>query len=235
MLCSFYKSTIGKKIIVALTGLFLVCFVVGHMVGNLKFFGSVDPLTGQHKLDHYAHFLRTIGADLIGNYTFLWIFRVLMILAMGVHVVTVILLARQNQIARSGSYLNPDYKSSTFASRYMLVGGLILLAFAVFHILHLTTGTLHFQGFVEGYVFNNVISGFSVWYVTLFYVVAMACLGCHLYHGAWSMFQTLGIDNPRWNCALRLFAKVLAIVVFLGFSCVPVLAASGLYSLIPGK
>lgn len=235
MLSSFYKSTIGKKIVVALTGLFLIGFVVGHMAGNFKFFGSVDPSTGQHSLDHYAHLLRTIGADFIGSYTFLWIFRVLLLIALTLHVVTVILLSRQNKLARAGSYVSPKYTSSTFASRYMLLGGLVILAFVIFHILHFTTGDLHFQGFVEGQVYNNVVSGFSIWYVALFYVVAMACLGSHLYHGAWSVFQTLGVDNPKWNGNLRLAAKVLAMLIFVGFCSVPVLAFSGMYPLILGK
>ena len=235
MFCSFYKSTIGKKIIVALTGLFLIGFVVGHMAGNLKFFASPDPVSGQPKLDHYGHLLRTLGADFIGNYTFLWVFRILLILALLAHVVTVILLCRQNKIAKSTDYANPTYKSSTLASRYMLYGGLTLLAFIIFHILHFTTGDLHFQGFVFGNVFNNVISGFSVWYVTAFYVIAMSCLGLHLYHGAWSMFQTLGVDNPNWNTWLRLFAKILAIVVFIGFVSVPLCAFFGNYSYVPPR
>lgn len=235
MLLKIYQSALGKKIVVALTGLFLIGFVVGHMAGNLKFFGSPDVATGQHPLDHYAHLLRTIGADFIGNYTFIWIFRILLLVALFAHVITVILLSKQNRMARGPAYSDPKYSSSTLASRYMFFGGLVILAFVIYHILHFTTGTLHFQGFVEGHVFNNVVSGFSLWYVTAFYVVAMICLGFHLYHGAWSMFQTLGVDNPHWNAKLRLLARLLAVIVFIGFVSVPLFAFFGNYPLIPTK
>ncbi len=225
MVSKFYSTALGKKVVVALTGLFLVFFVIGHMAGNLKFFGSVDPATGQHTLDHYAHLLRAIGADFIGNYTFLWAFRIALIVALVLHVVTVILLSRQNAAAKGTGYLKPDYRSSTLASRYMMFGGLILLTFVVFHILHFTTGDLHFQGFVSGQVYNNVIKGFSVNYIVAVYVVAMIALACHLYHGIWSAFQTLGIDNPKWNFYIRLAAKVLAFILFIGFISVPLCAA----------
>jgi succinate dehydrogenase / fumarate reductase cytochrome b subunit len=225
MLLKFYRTALGKKIIVALSGLFLVFFIIGHMLGNLKFFGSVDPNTGQHALDHYAHLLRMIAADFLGQNTFIWLFRGALLVALFLHVTTVILLSRQNRLARSEAYLNPKYSSSTLASRYMMFGGLITLAFIIFHILHFTTGDLHFQGFVYGQVFNNVVSGFSVNYVVAIYIVSVLAVAFHIYHGAWSAFQTLGIDNPSWNYFFRVAAKVLAVVIFVGFASVPLMAA----------
>lgn len=233
MFVNFYKSAVGKKVVVALTGLFLIFFVVGHMAGNLKFFGSVNLETGQHTLDHYGHMLRAVGSDFIGNYTFLWIFRILLILSVILHVVTVILLSRQNRLARNAEYDNQKYRSATLASRTMLAGGLLLLCFIIFHILHFTTGDLHFRGYVFGDVFNNVVSAFADWYMVAIYVFAMLWLCLHIYHGAWSAFQTLGIDNPTTNVLLRNGARLLAILLFLGFSIVPLAAHFGGYSLLP--
>jgi succinate dehydrogenase / fumarate reductase cytochrome b subunit len=104
----------------------------------------------------------------------------------------------------------------------MLYGGLFLLLFVVFHILHFTTGQLHFSGFVEGQVYANVASAFRNAGTAAFYVVAMGLLAAHLYHGTWSMFQTLGVDTPRWNTGIRTAAKVVAVALFVGFSSVPV-------------
>jgi succinate dehydrogenase / fumarate reductase cytochrome b subunit len=109
----------------------------------------------------------------------------------------------------------------------MLYGGLFLLLFVTFHILHFTTGTLHFS-FVEGEVYANVWSAFQNVLTAGFYVVAMALLALHLYHGTWSMFQTLGVDTPRWNKGIRTLAKVIAVALFVGFSAVPVSIAMGL-------
>jgi succinate dehydrogenase / fumarate reductase cytochrome b subunit len=110
----------------------------------------------------------------------------------------------------------------------MLYGGLFLLVFVIFHILHFTTGTVHFSGFVEGEVYANVWSAFQSVVTAGFYVVSMALLALHLYHGTWSMFQTLGVDTPRWNGAIRNGAKVVAFAMFVGFSSVPVSIALGL-------
>lgn len=221
--------------VVALSGLILVGFVIGHMLGNLKFFGGLDPVTGQHTLDHYGHMLRVFASDFVGDYTFLWIVRIVLLAALFLHVLTVILLTRQNRKARAGSYSEIDYQSATFSSRSMLIGGLFLLAFVVLHILHFTTGDIHFQGFTYGEVFNNVVKAFSLWYVVVAYIFAMVWLALHLYHGAWSMFQTLGLDSPGWNNGLRTGAKVLAVILFLGFCSVPIAVYFGSYPLIYGK
>lgn len=221
----FISTTVGKKIIMAATGLVLLLFVAGHMAGNLKMFAGIDAASGKYKLDLYAELLRSIGADFIGHETFLWGVRAVLLLCLVLHVSAALQLAALNARAKP---INPQrqwYGASNPASRTMLYGGLFLLCFIVFHILHFTTGHLHFRGFVHGAVYHNVFQGFQSAAVAAFYVLAMACLALHLYHGTWSLFQTLGIDSPAWNGGLRTIAKVLAVLLFVGFSAVPVAAS----------
>jgi len=227
LLRSFYGSTIGKKISMATSGLVLVGFVLGHMAGNLKLFAGIDPATGDYKIDDYGRFLRAIGAEMLGHSGVLWLVRVVLLACLIVHAVSGIQLARLNRQAKPVGYKNPKYRSANAASRTMLYGGLFLLVFVVFHILHFTTGHTHFSGFVEGQVYANVFSAFRNVFTAGFYVVAMGLLAAHLYHGTWSMFQTLGVDTPRWNQGIRTAAKVIACVLFLGFSSVPVAVMVG--------
>lgn len=227
LLCDFYKSTLGKKIIMAITGAALVLFVIGHMAGNLKMFAGIDPETGRYKMDLYAEFLRSIGAAFMGHETFLWIARVGLLGCVFFHVLMAIQLSALKKKARPIGYIAQDYRSSTLASRYMGIGGTIILFFIVFHILHFTTGDLHTNGFVHGLVYSNVWLGFQIPWVTAFYVIAMAALCSHLFHGAWSMFQTLGIDSPRLNPILRNGAKAIAIIVFVGMTSIPLASSFG--------
>lgn len=217
----FYSTTIGKKVVAALTGLILVGFVAGHMLGNLKAFMGADA-AGVYKLDHYAHFLREMGESLFGYSTLLWIVRIGLLAAVVIHVVTVVQLSRLNSASRNSAYRSYKSNSATAASRTMFYGGLLLLAFIVFHILHLTLGTVHFDGFIEGRVYHNVVAAFQHWYLVAFYVLAMAALGAHLYHGIWSLFQTLGIANPENNPWIRRLAVCGALIVAIGFITVPI-------------
>jgi succinate dehydrogenase / fumarate reductase cytochrome b subunit len=224
---SFYRSTIGKKVAMALSGAVLVLFVVGHMAGNLKIFAGIDSATGDYKIDDYGRFLRSMGAELLGHSGVLWIVRVVLLVCLVIHAVSGIQLARLNRAAKPLGYKNPDYRSANAASRTMLYGGLFLLCFVVFHILHFTTGQVHFSGFVEGEVYANVWNSFRNAGPAMFYVVAMGLLALHLYHGTWSMFQTLGVDTPQWNSGIRTLAKVVAVTMFIGFSAVPLSIAFG--------
>lgn len=220
ILFTFYSSTIGKKIVVALTGLVLVGFVLGHMIGNLKtFMGKGED--GRWALDHYAEFLRSMGSDLFGPENLLWIVRIGLLLALVLHVLTVIQLTLRNKQAKPQGYVNPRYSASSYAARSMAVGGLLLLAFIIFHILHFTTGDLHFD-FRHGEVYRNVYLAFEQGGFVGIYVLAMLALGLHLFHGTWSVFQTLGFDNPDRNKTLRGIASALAIIVPLGFLAVPI-------------
>jgi succinate dehydrogenase / fumarate reductase cytochrome b subunit len=225
---SFYSSTIGKKVAMAASGIVLVGFVLGHMAGNLKLFAGIDPATGDYKIDDYGRFLRAMGAEVLGHETALWLVRAILLACLVIHAVSGISLARLNRSAKPVGYAKSSYASANAASLTMLYGGLFLLVFVIFHILHFTTGTVHFSGFVEGEVYANVWSAFQSVVTAGFYVVSMALLALHLYHGTWSMFQTLGVDTPRWNGAIRNGAKVVAFAMFVGFSSVPVSIALGL-------
>jgi succinate dehydrogenase / fumarate reductase, cytochrome b subunit len=216
----FYSSTVGKKVVVALTGLFLVFFVVGHMAGNLKAFAGYAP-DGIHKLDHYAEFLRSIGEQVLGKAGFLWGFRVALLVALILHVVTVIQLQIRNRAARGTKYAVQKMECASWSARLMFWGGLLLLVFVIFHLLHLTVGTLHFQGFEHGKVYHNVWSTFQVGGIVLFYLLALVALGLHLAHGVWSVCQTLGLNSPGKNSFIRISATVLALVMVVGFASVP--------------
>lgn len=206
----------------ALSGLVLVGFVIGHMLGNLKIFLPVDVESGAYPLDLYATHLREMGKDLLGEEVFLWIVRFVLLVAVILHAASGIALARLNRLAKPLIAQNVRYDSANAASRSMVFGGLFLIAFIVYHILHFTTGTVHFNGFEEGRVYANVVFGFQNKMVAGFYIVAMSFLALHLYHGTWSMFQTLGVTRPSWNEQLRKAAKILAIGLFLGFCALPV-------------
>lgn len=225
---TFYASTIGKKMAMAVSGIVLVLFVVGHMAGNLKIFAGVDSSTGDYKIDDYGRFLRSMGSEMLGHSGVLWIVRIVLLGCLVLHAVSGIQLARLNRASKPEGYKVKHYRSANAASLTMLYGGLFLLLFVTFHILHFTTGHVHFSGFVEGEVYANVWNSFRSVLPVGFYVVSMALLALHLYHGTWSMFQTLGVDTPRWNKGIRTVAKVVAIALFVGFSAVPVSIVAGL-------
>lgn len=212
---TFWNSTIGKKIVMAVTGLIGVGFVIGHMLGNLQMFQSAEAMNA------YAHFLKSLGG-------LLWLARGILLLAVILHVVAAYQLTRLREKARPVGYKGgPQKQVSTLASRTIRWGGVLLLVFIVFHILHFTTRDIFPEYTVED-VYGNVVHGFSVWWVTLFYVVAMLALGLHLYHGAWSSLRTLGVSKQSPNPLRRKLPLLLAIVVWLGFTAVPVAVFAGL-------
>lgn len=227
LVCEFYATTVGKKVAMAVSGLVLVLFVLGHMAGNLKIFAGIDPTSGDYKIDDYGVFLRSMGAEMLGHEGVLWIVRVVLLACVVIHALSGIQLARLNRRAKQQKYEVRSYRSANAASLTMMYGGLFLIVFITYHILHFTTGSVHFDGFVEGQIYSNVYSAFRHYGIAGFYVVAMGLLAAHLYHGTWSMFQTLGVDTPRWNKGIRTAAKVVSIAIFLGFSSVPVGIAVG--------
>lgn len=222
----FYDTTIGKKVVVALTGLVLLSFVVGHVAGNLKAFGGYGA-DGEHKLDHYAEFLRSFGADVLGHSGFLWMARVGLLVCLVLHVLTIIQLRLRNAKANPDRYQGENYRAASLASRTMFWGGMLLFVFIIYHILHFTTGTLH-GSFHHGAVYANIHYAFQNPIVTGFYVVAMCALGLHLYHGGWSLFQTLGLDNPDWNPMIRLAVQAGSVAIVLGFISVPIAIFTGI-------
>jgi succinate dehydrogenase / fumarate reductase, cytochrome b subunit len=220
---ALWGTMVGKKVVMAVTGVVLVGFVIAHMVGNLKIF------LGKEAIDSYALFLRTMGEPLVPYETLLWTARLILLVSVVLHIVAAVQLTLMNWAARPRGYETKRSIATTYAALTMRWSGVILALFVVYHLLHLTVGAVGFQpdGFHHLEVYENVVAAFSVWYVSLFYIVAMAALCLHLDHGAWSMFQTLGLNNGGMSPALRVLSRVVAIVVFAGFISVPVAVLAG--------
>jgi succinate dehydrogenase / fumarate reductase, cytochrome b subunit len=218
-----WGTMVGKKVVMAVTGLVLIGFVVGHMLGNLKIF------LGAEAIDNYAVFLRTIGEPLMPYSMLLWVVRIVLLACVALHITAAVQLTRMNWAARPQGYDTKKSIATTYAARTMRWSGVILVLYIVYHLLHFTAGAVGFQPgeFVHLSVYHNVVAGFSVWYVSLFYIVAMACLCLHLDHGIWSMLQTLGWNNARTTSALQTLSRGVALVVFVGFIAVPVAVLAG--------
>ncbi|MCH2134388.1 MAG: succinate dehydrogenase cytochrome b subunit [Phycisphaerales bacterium] len=221
-LLKFYQSSIGKKIVAAVTGAILFLFLVAHMLGNLKIY------SGAEKIDAYSLHLRTFMEGFFGFGGFLWIARVVLLVAVVLHITSVVLLIRQNRQARPIRYRRKRRFATSIAALSMILTGPWILVYIVLHILQFTTGTLQPTPFKEtpqgiGAVYFNLWNAFQVWWIAALYVVSMAFICLHLYHGLWSMFQSVGWNNPDRNRNVRLFATISSIALFLGFSSVPVL------------
>ncbi len=220
-LVEFYGSAIAKKWIMALTGIMLLGFVLFHMVGNLKIY------LGQEDIDHYAEWLRDIGEPALPRTVFLWILRGGLITAFALHIHAAYSLTRMNHRARPVKYQSPrDYAAANFASRTMRWTGVIVGLYVIFHLLDLTFGTVN-PDFVRGSVYHNMVESLSRWPVAIAYIVANIALGIHIFHGAWAMFQSLGLTNPRFNAWRRSFATGFAVLVTLGNISFPILILAG--------
>jgi len=210
---TLWRTTIGKKIAMAVTGLILVGFLVSHMASNVLVL--VDPL----KLDHYGEWLRGFGP-------LLWIARGGLLLAVGIHIAAAWQLTAAAKAARGGSYAKHEKQVTTYSSRTMRWGGVLIAVFIVYHLLHYTTGTVH-PDFRTGEIGRNLIVGMESTPVAVFYLVTMIFLGAHFWHGVWSVFQTLGINHPLWNKVRRGVAVTLAVLVAGGFAIIPIAALFG--------
>jgi succinate dehydrogenase / fumarate reductase cytochrome b subunit len=221
---TLWSTSIGKKAVMAITGLILVLFVIGHMAGNLKVY------QGEEKFNAYAAWLREVGSPAFGHEQILWMARLVLLAAVALHITAAAQLTRASHAARPVPYRRRAYLEAGYAARTMRWGGVILALFVVYHLLHLTFGVVgHGPGqFQPLSVYRNVVNGFRVWYVSAFYVVAMVALGLHLYHGLWSMFQTLGVDDIRASGLYRGVAGVVALAVLVGNISVPVAVLAGL-------
>jgi succinate dehydrogenase / fumarate reductase cytochrome b subunit len=214
------RSSLGSKYVMALTGLALIGFVVVHMAGNLLIYFGRDALNA------YAEALRHRPA-------LLWAARLGLLVVFVVHVVLGIRLTRQNSAARPIAYAYEDTLQASWASRHMLLTGLVLLAFVVYHLAHFTFRVVGPQGppteSWEGHdVFQMVVLGFQNPWITLSYLVAMAFLGLHLWHGGSSWFQSLGLEHPRWNALIRGIGPGLAILVVAGNCSIPLAVLLGI-------
>ena len=212
----FIRSSIGRKVVMAVTGVILVGFVIAHLLGNLQVY------LGPEAMNNYAVWLRQF---LHG--TGLWIARAILLVAVILHIWSAASLTLSSRRARPVAYRERKWREATYASRTMRWGGVIILLFVIYHILHMTTGTVH-QSFIEGDVYHNFVAGFRVVPVSLFYIFAMLALGLHLKHGVWSMFQTLGVSHPRYIRAAHVLAWVVAIVVVVGNISFPLAVLAGI-------
>jgi succinate dehydrogenase / fumarate reductase, cytochrome b subunit len=211
---TFYSTSIGKKVVMAITGLILFGFVIGHMLGNLQVF------MGANQMNAYAAMLKA-------NATLLWGVRIVLLVAVILHIVAAVQLTRMSQRSRPEGYHYKDVIQADYAARTMRWSGPIIAVFVIYHLLHFTTGSVHPRFDVHD-VYRNVISGFRVWPVSLFYIIAMVALAFHLWHGVWSMFQTLGLINPKSDKIIHRLAAIATLALVIGFISIPMAVLAGL-------
>lgn len=224
---TLYRPSVGKKVVMAVSGLLLYGFVYLHMLGNLKAFQPRTEPEAYFPLDVYGTTLRELGYPLVPEYGLLWIARIVLLVAVGFHVFAAFQLWSQSREARRVGYRKEQSQVFSYASRTMRWGGIIILLFVVYHILHFTTGTVHPE-FEYGAVQANLVIGLRSWPVAGFYILAVGALSLHVYHGFWSLFTTLGVENPRVERMRRPLALVLALALFIGYVAVPVGVLAGL-------
>lgn len=212
----FWQSTNGQKAIMALSGAILFLFVLFHMIGNLQVF------EGREQLNFYGFALRRFPEAL-------WGARAVLLAAVALHIWSSIKLAVRKNSARPTGYAKRQNVNSSYASRTMYWSGPILLVFIVYHLLHLTAGYIHpGYRFIEGDVYHNLVAGFQVWYISAWYIFSMVLLGLHIRHGAWSMFQSLGMNHPRHTPILKKAAAGFAILIVIGYISIPLSVLTGL-------
>jgi succinate dehydrogenase / fumarate reductase cytochrome b subunit len=221
-----FNSSLGKKYIMSLTGLGLFIFVIGHMIGNLQIF------IGQEAINRYGAFLQGLGE-------LLWCARIGLIVLVLLHIWSAVKLSAENKAARPTAYGNYNPVGSSYASRTMLMSGLIILAFIIYHLLHYTFVVQAINGtgrnFAELHdpqgrhdIYTMMILGFRQPIVSIFYIIGIALLCLHLSHGVQAMFQSLGLKNRSWQPLIDGFAKFIAIVLLLGYCIIPIAVLTGL-------
>ena len=211
----FWRTTVGKKTVMAVTGVVMILFLVAHLAGNLLLF------RGPVQLDAYSAFLKHEAIAL-------WTVRLILLAAVVLHVIAAYQLAREDRAARLKSYVRLEPQAATLASRTMRVGGIVIAVFVIFHLLHLTTGTIRPAPFDAAHVYANVIGGFRIWWVSAIYLIALAAIGLHLYHGARSWARTLGLSRPSTAPLHRPVAIVIALLIWAGFTSIPLAILFGL-------
>lgn len=206
---TFLASTVGRKVIMAVTGFILFAFVCVHMIGNLQIY-LPQAADGHWAINAYAHFLKTFVHG-----WFIWVFRAVIATCVVLHVWAAITLVLENWRARPQGYRKNLWRRSDFATRQIFWGGLAILFFLAYHLLHLTLGSV-LPGFDAEDVRRNFIAGFTIVPASIAYIIAMVVLGLHLYHGIWSMLQTLGMSHPRYDPLRKAFATIFAILIAAG-------------------
>jgi succinate dehydrogenase / fumarate reductase cytochrome b subunit len=211
---ALWRTSVGKKAVMAVTGIFMVAYLLTHVLANLLVF------QGPEQINTYSRFLHGTGGAL-------WAARLVLFAAVVLHILAAVQLTARRQAARPVGYAGGrDAQVSTFASRSIRWGGGLILVFLVYHILHFTLGTVH-PSFVEGDPYHNVAAGFARPTVVVFYELAMAAVGLHLYHGIWSSGRSLGLSGPSPRPLRRQLALVLSVLVWAGFAVIPVAVYAG--------
>lgn len=215
---TLFDTTIGKKAVMAVTGLVLFGFLIGHMLGNLQVF------VGPEALNAYAEKLQSLGP-------LLWGVRLTLACALALHVWMVVDLYARSLAARPVAYRVSRSVATTYASNAMWLSGVVILLFVLYHLAHFTFPGIamgDYEHDVHGQVYLNVVNGFGVRWVSALYIVAQLFLWAHLFHGAWSLLQTLGLNHPRYNGRARTFAKFIATIIVLGNISIPVAVMAGI-------
>jgi succinate dehydrogenase / fumarate reductase, cytochrome b subunit len=213
----FYRSAVGKKWVMGVTGILLMGFVLVHLIGNLKLYIS------REEMNLYGEALRDLGGHLVPRTSILWLFRLGLIAAFVLHIHAAVALTVMNRKARPVAYASRrDYVVANYASRTMRWSGVIVALYLLFHLADLAWGNAN-PDFVRGDPYNNLVYSLQRPAVAALYVVANLALGVHLLHGAWSLFQSLGLNNPKYNHLRARFAQAFTAVVVLGNLSFPVL------------
>ncbi len=216
------RSSIAKKALMAVTGAVWIGYLVLHMWGNLHIF------QGAAEFNHYAEFLREVGEPVFSYAQVLWIIRIVIVFSLVAHMWSAWDLYQQARHARSSNYAVKRVVQANYASRFMRIGGVVIILFVIFHLAHYTWGWV--TQFDRADPYRNVVIGFSNPIIVLFYLLALASLGLHLFHGVWSMFQTLGFNSRRFDGFFRGLAVFVALVIPLGFATVPLAVMFGFLS-----
>lgn len=228
-LLDFYSTALGKKYVMAVTGLIGIGFVISHMIGNLKLYiGTVEENGVEvYDADVYGEFLRELLVPILPHGVFLWILRLVLIVAVLLHIHAAYSLTVLNRKARSVKYQSDrDYQVADFASRSMRWTGIIVLFFIIAHLMDLTWGVTN-PGFERGEVYRNVDASLSRVPVAIMYIIANIALGIHLFHGTWSLFQSMGWNNPRFNSWRKSIAAGVATIVVVGNVSFPIMTLAG--------
>ena len=217
----FCHSSVGRKVIVAVTGVILILFVVGHLLGNLQIY------LGPEWINAYSQHLRDLGP-------ILWIIRIFLLASVFLHIYFTILLAIENRRARPEGYRKRNYVKASWASRHMVVSGLVVLAFIIFHLLHFTARKfnpqfplLNLDPLNRYDVYSMMVYGFQNVYVSAFYIVGLFLLTLHLTHGSSSFFQSLGFNNQRLAPKLAVGGRIFAWLIFIGYVSIPIAVLAG--------
>jgi succinate dehydrogenase / fumarate reductase cytochrome b subunit len=219
-LASLWGSTIGKKYVMAISGLIWFGYLIVHLWGNLNIYAG--PLF----LNTYGDWLRIVGEPFLGYSQFLWLARIVLIPAFVVHVWAAVQLTSRDRASRPQRYSMRKNVESTFASRTMIYGGLFVLLFLIYHLLDFTFGTVN-PSYQAGDIYHNVVASFQRWPVVLFYELAMIAVGLHLFHGIWSTFQTLGWNTARITHGVRNLATFFAVLLTVGNMSIPLAVFTG--------